>query len=147
MNDTMSLLLATTILAVGGLGLFMYKNSDDKESSGDDYNEDSLFNMGSFWGSNENHGQELQKQKEIEKQSAAREDTNYTFLKGLFWLYLSQRFILAIPFSKVYIVHNVIARFVIFNLRCICNFIGITYLSQYGSKRFIGKFSFQIFAF
>jgi hypothetical protein len=63
------------------------------------------------------------------------------------WLYLSQRFILAIPFSKVYIVHNVIARFVIFNLRCICNFIGITYLSQYGSKRFIGKFSFQIFAF
>ena len=52
MNDTMSLLLATTILAVGGLGLFMYKNSDDKESSGDDYNEDSLFNMGSFWGSN-----------------------------------------------------------------------------------------------
>jgi hypothetical protein len=25
---------------------------------------------------NQNHGQELQKQKEIEKQSAAREDTN-----------------------------------------------------------------------
>lgn len=53
MNDTMSLVLATTILAMGGLGLFMYKNSDDKESSGDDYNEDSLFNMGSFWGSND----------------------------------------------------------------------------------------------
>lgn len=33
MNDTMSLLLATGILAVGGLGLFMYKNnSDDKEN-------------------------------------------------------------------------------------------------------------------
>ena len=32
MNDTMSLLLATGILAVGGLGLFMYKSgSDDKE--------------------------------------------------------------------------------------------------------------------
>ena len=32
MNDTMSLLLATGILAVGGLGLFMYKNGSEKES-------------------------------------------------------------------------------------------------------------------
>ena len=32
MNDTMSLLLATGILAVGGLGLFMYKNSSEGES-------------------------------------------------------------------------------------------------------------------
>lgn len=32
MNDTMSLLLAAGILSVGGLGLFMYKNSsDDKD--------------------------------------------------------------------------------------------------------------------
>ena len=29
MNDTMSLVLATAILAVGGLGLYMYKSSDD----------------------------------------------------------------------------------------------------------------------
>lgn len=54
MNDTMSLLLATTILAMGGLGLYMYKNSDDKESSSsDDYNEDSFFGTGSFWCSND----------------------------------------------------------------------------------------------
>jgi hypothetical protein len=37
MNETMSLVLATTILAMGGLGLYMYKNSD--ESSFEDYDE------------------------------------------------------------------------------------------------------------
>ena len=58
MNDTMSLVLATTILALGGLGLYMYKSSDDgdsgddKQSGGDDYNEDSFFgSKGGFWGS------------------------------------------------------------------------------------------------
>ena len=49
MNDTMSLLLATGILAVGGLGLFMYKSSsDDKNDYSDsdgDNNEDSMFNF------------------------------------------------------------------------------------------------------
>jgi hypothetical protein len=68
MNDTMSLLLATTILAVGGLGLFMYKNSDDKESSGHDYNEDSLFNMGSFWGSNDDDDDGTHKENEKEEE-------------------------------------------------------------------------------
>ena len=38
MNETMSLVLATAILAVGGLGLYMYKTSDDLEY--DDYIED-----------------------------------------------------------------------------------------------------------
>ena len=42
MNDTMSLLLASAILATGGLCLFMYKSSDDK-SGDNDYNEDVLF--------------------------------------------------------------------------------------------------------
>jgi len=42
MNDTMSLVLATAILAVGGLGLYMYKSSDD--FAFDDYNEDDLSN-------------------------------------------------------------------------------------------------------
>jgi hypothetical protein len=38
MNETMSLVLATTILAIGGLGLYMYKQSDDfKEENYDDY--------------------------------------------------------------------------------------------------------------
>jgi hypothetical protein len=50
MNDTMSLLLATTILALGGVGLYMYK-SDEGQKGGDDYNEESLFGSGSFWGS------------------------------------------------------------------------------------------------
>lgn len=53
MNDTMSLLLATAILAAGGLGLYMYKSPDDKQNGGDEsnYNEDSLFGSGNFWGS------------------------------------------------------------------------------------------------
>jgi hypothetical protein len=43
MNDTASLLLATTILALGGLGLYMYKTSDDQNGGYDDYNEDEIF--------------------------------------------------------------------------------------------------------
>jgi hypothetical protein len=51
MNDSMSILLATTILALGGLGLYMYKSSDDDKKEGEDdvYNEDSIFGNG-FWG-------------------------------------------------------------------------------------------------
>lgn len=41
MNETMSLFLATAILAIGGLGLYMYKSSDGLEIV--DYNEDNLF--------------------------------------------------------------------------------------------------------
>ena len=51
MNDTMSLLLATAILAAGGLGLYMYKSSDEAQKGGEDYDEDNLFGSGSFWGS------------------------------------------------------------------------------------------------
>ena len=52
MNDSMSILLATTILALGGLGLYMYKSSDDEQKGGNEehYNEDSIFG-GNFWGS------------------------------------------------------------------------------------------------
>ena len=35
MNETMSLLLATAILAAGGIGLFMFKSPDDKEDYDD----------------------------------------------------------------------------------------------------------------
>jgi hypothetical protein len=42
MNDTATLLLATTILSIGGVGLYMYK-SDEDQKGGDEYNEDSLF--------------------------------------------------------------------------------------------------------
>ena len=52
MNDTISLLLATTILALGGVGLYMYK-SDDSQKGGDDYNEDTLFGSGNLWSEDE----------------------------------------------------------------------------------------------
>lgn len=46
MNETMSLILATAILTVGGLGLYMYKNKDTKYNDKDEdeeYNEDNWF--------------------------------------------------------------------------------------------------------
>jgi hypothetical protein len=57
MNDTMSLLLATGILAVGGLGLFMYKTSSDDKIVNEDDNNDSMFDfdLRSYFGnSNDN---------------------------------------------------------------------------------------------
>ena len=42
MKETMSLVLATAILALGGLGLYMYKQSDDfKEYFKEDFSSDS----------------------------------------------------------------------------------------------------------
>jgi len=52
MQDTVSLLMATAILAAGGLGLYMYKSTDEKQGGGDGYNEDSLFGTTSLWGLN-----------------------------------------------------------------------------------------------
>ena len=43
MNETLSLLLATTVLAIGGAGLYMYKSDDSDLVGGDDYNEDTAF--------------------------------------------------------------------------------------------------------
>ena len=49
MNDTLSLVLVTSILAIGGFGYYMYKNNDGKNKKGgkrtkdEDYNESSLF--------------------------------------------------------------------------------------------------------
>jgi len=48
----MSLLLAAAILAAGGFGLYMIKSPDDEQKGGEEYNEDTLFSSGSFWGSN-----------------------------------------------------------------------------------------------
>jgi len=42
----MSLLLATGILAVGGLGLFMYKNGSDNKSDSDE----GMFDLRSYFG-------------------------------------------------------------------------------------------------
>ncbi len=63
MNDSMSILLATTILALGGLGLYMYKSSDDDQTGGnEEYNEDSIFS-GNFWGSSDDKEDEEKKEK------------------------------------------------------------------------------------
>ena len=59
MNDTMSLLLATSILAVGGVGLYMYK-SVDSGSDESSYDENNLFGgSSSFWGSNEDDEEDI----------------------------------------------------------------------------------------
>ncbi|MCJ7801110.1 MAG: hypothetical protein MUP82_01990 [Candidatus Marinimicrobia bacterium] len=44
MNETMSLLLATTVLAISGLGLYMYKSEDDDQNGGDYYAEEDEVN-------------------------------------------------------------------------------------------------------
>lgn len=55
MNEHLSIFLATSILALGGLGLFMFKSIDNKDSDNSEYNEDSLFGSGSLfdWGAEE----------------------------------------------------------------------------------------------
>ena len=59
MNDSMSILLATTVLALGGLGLYMYKldkSSQSDDNDDDSYTEDGLFSGSDFfhWGQEEN---------------------------------------------------------------------------------------------
>ena len=63
MNDTMSLLLATGILAVGGLGLFMYKNGSDDKSN----NDDSIFDLRSYFGNDENEKEDEDEYNEDEE--------------------------------------------------------------------------------
>jgi hypothetical protein len=62
MNETMSLLLATTVLALGGLGLYMFKSSDENQKGGDEeYNEEGLFGSNTLfnWGT-ESENKEVQ---------------------------------------------------------------------------------------
>ena len=67
MNDTATLLLATTILSIGGIGLYMYK-SDEDQKGGNEYNEDSLFNSGSFWGSSNDSEEPVEERVEDEEE-------------------------------------------------------------------------------
>jgi hypothetical protein len=48
MNDTMSLILATSILAIGGLGFFIYKNNSDDQEDENDENDKGFFESGFF---------------------------------------------------------------------------------------------------
>jgi hypothetical protein len=79
----MSILLATTILALGGLGLYLYKSSDDNMNGGkdDEYNEDTLFG-GKFWGSSEDKenddSENLEENEIYEEESKPRKRGNKT---------------------------------------------------------------------
>ena len=66
MNDTMSLVLATTILALGGVGLFVFKNSSDDQEGGN-YNEDNWFGSNFFNSSNENESEEHENKEQDEE--------------------------------------------------------------------------------
>ena len=52
MNETLSLIAVTSLLVVGGLGLYMYKSSDDDIKGGTKYNEDELFGSENMWVNN-----------------------------------------------------------------------------------------------
>jgi hypothetical protein len=77
MNDSMSILLATTILALGGLGLYVYRTNHDDQDGGDKSdtrqddsdNEESIFGSSNLfnWGSSEDKQKE-DKQKDKEKE-------------------------------------------------------------------------------
>ena len=71
MNDSMSILLATSILALGGLGLYMFKSTNDDNQSGgeDEYNEESLFGSNSFfnWGSSDDKAEEDDNEDKLEE--------------------------------------------------------------------------------
>jgi hypothetical protein len=63
MNETMSLLLATTILALGGLGLYMFKSSDETQTGGDEeYNEENIFGSNGLfnWGGQSENNDEVE---------------------------------------------------------------------------------------
>jgi len=51
MNDSMSILLATTVLALGGLGLYMYKSSNEDRNDNDENNNDEQYNEENIFGS------------------------------------------------------------------------------------------------
>ena len=63
MNDTMSLLLATSILAVGGIGLYMYKSSNDEDESDDNY----IFEKDNFWGLDDSNNEDKEEEEEEEE--------------------------------------------------------------------------------
>jgi len=80
MNDSTSILLATTVLALGGLGLYMFKTTHDKDNREDDEDdednedneddeddEDSLFGPGGIfnWGTTNGNKDEYDNKEEI----------------------------------------------------------------------------------
>ena len=78
MNDNMSILLATTVLALGGLGLYMFKTSNSDDAI-EDYSEDGLFGTSSLfnWSSdkdklNEDDLEELEEEEKPRKKGGVK---------------------------------------------------------------------------
>ena len=70
MNDTASLLLATTILGICGLGLIMYKSADQEtenehKTHKNEEAEDNFFGLEKFWSSSDDDEDSLQEDVEI----------------------------------------------------------------------------------
>lgn len=82
MNDNMSIFLATTILALGGLGLYMFKSSHDHQGGDDhqgeydseEYNEDSMFDPTNSIGSLFNWGTKNDAEDEDKLENSDDED-------------------------------------------------------------------------
>ena len=73
MNDSLSILLATTILGMGGLGLYMFKSSMDEKNENaleEDYDEEGLFGS-KFWG---NEKKKSKKEKDDDSESESESD-------------------------------------------------------------------------
>uniref|UniRef100_A0A6C0ARU1 Uncharacterized protein n=1 Tax=viral metagenome TaxID=1070528 RepID=A0A6C0ARU1_9ZZZZ len=68
MNDTISLILATSILAIGGLGFFIYKNNSEDQKGGN--NSDEGFFGSGFFGNNEDED-------EVEEDLDLEDDEDY----------------------------------------------------------------------
>ena len=93
MNDSMSILLATTVLALGGLGLYVYRTIHEDQDDGDKIdthdeddgdNEESIFGSSILfnWGSSEDKQKEdKQKEKEKEQDVILDEDSEENELK------------------------------------------------------------------
>jgi len=71
MNESMSILLATTILALGGLGLYMYKSdNNDSEDKDNKYSEEGLFGsskLTGWWSTGDDSEDENNKSKTTKK--------------------------------------------------------------------------------
>jgi len=82
MNETMSLLIATAILATGGLGLYMYKSSeneagedreyDEKEKSEIDSDDTGFFGKGGFFSSSSEDAEDEEEHIRYEPKPKAR---------------------------------------------------------------------------
>ena len=128
MNETMSLLIATAILATGGVGLYMYKSSEnepieDRESEEKVSDDTGFFGKGGFFSSSSEDAEE-----EEEQHIRYEPKPNQEKILNLKLVMLN---------FEVNIINNVIRRPIIHDFRCICKLIEFTYLSYYSGQRII----------